>query len=104
MPKIHFSFMRSSQFSLGEGHINKFCSDSQSCVTLCNLMDYSLPDSSVHGIFRQELRSGLPFPPLEDLPDQGTEPTSLISPSLAGGIFTTSSTWEAPISKLCECN
>ena len=24
----------------------------QSCPTLCNLMDYSLPGSSVHGIFQ----------------------------------------------------
>ena len=29
------------------------------------------------------------------LPDPGMEPTSLVSPSLAGGFFTTSTTWEA---------
>ena len=40
--------------------------------------------------------SGLPSPPPKDLPDPGTEPTSLLSPALAGGFFTTSSTWEAP--------
>ena len=40
--------------------------------------------------------SGLPFPPSEDLPDPGTEPSSLLSPALAGGFFTTTSTWEAP--------
>ena len=28
------------------------------------------------GFFRQEYWSGLPFPPLGDLPDQGIEPTS----------------------------
>ena len=34
---------------------------------------------------RQEYWSGLPCPPLEDLPDPGTE---LASPALAGGFFT----------------
>ena len=34
------------------------------CPTLCDLMNYSLPGSSVHGISRQEYWSGLPFPPL----------------------------------------
>ena len=29
------------------------------------------------------------------LPDSGIEPTSLMSPALAGGFFTTSNTWEA---------
>ena len=31
-----------------------------------------------------------------DLPDPGIEPTSLVSPTLAGGSFTTNATWEAP--------
>ena len=30
-----------------------------------------------------------------DLANPGMEPTSLISPALAGGFFTTSTTWEA---------
>ena len=41
---------------------------SQSCWTLC------LPDSSVHGFLRQEYRSGLSFPPPEDLFNPGIEP------------------------------
>ena len=48
---------------------------------------------------RQEYWSGLPFPSLEDLPDPGIEPTSLLcllSPALAGGFLTTSTAWEAP--------
>ena len=44
---------------------------------------------------RQEYWSGLPFPPPGDLPDPGIEPTSLASPALADGLFTTSATWEA---------
>ena len=44
---------------------------------------------------RQELWSGLPFPPPGDLPSPGIEPASLKSPALAGGFLTTSTTWEA---------
>ena len=48
------------------------------------------------GFFRQEFWSGLPCPPPGDLPDAGIKPASLMSPTLAGGSFTTSTTWEAP--------
>ena len=48
------------------------------------------------GFSRQEYRSRLPRLPPGDLPDPGIEPTSLISPALARGFFTTSTTWEAP--------
>ena len=44
---------------------------------------------------RQEYWSGLPFLSPGDLPDPGIEPVSLTSPALAGGFFTTSTTWEA---------
>ena len=43
----------------------------------------------------QEYWSRLPCPPPGDLPDSGIQPTSLMSPALAGRLFTTSSTWEA---------
>ena len=39
--------------------------------------------------FRQEYWSGLPFSPLEDLPDPRIEPNSLVSPALAGRLFAT---------------
>ena len=41
------------------------------------------------GFSRQEYWSELPFPPPEDLPKPGIKPTSLASPALAGGFFTT---------------
>ena len=44
---------------------------------------------------RQEYWSGLPFSPPGELPDPGVEPMLLVSPVLAGGFFTTSTTWEA---------
>ena len=44
---------------------------------------------------RQEYWSGVPFPTPGDLPDPRIEPTSLASPTLAGGYFTSSANWEA---------
>ena len=43
----------------------------QSCPTLCNPMDCSLPGSSVHGISQQEYWNELLFPSSGDLPDPG---------------------------------
>ena len=37
----------------------------------------------------------MPCPPPGDIPNSGIEPASLRSPALAGGFFTTSTTWEA---------
>ena len=55
----------------------------QSCASLCDPVDPQAP---------------LPSP--GDLPDPGIEPGSLMSPALAGKFFTTSATWEAPLSSL----
>ena len=49
------------------------------------------------GFSREEYWSGLPCPPPGDLPDPGIEAASLMCPALAGRIFTTSATWEAPL-------
>ena len=57
-------------------------------------MDHSLPDSSVHGIPQARILE-LPCP-LGNLPNPGIEPTSLTSPTLADGFFTTCTTWEVP--------
>ena len=58
-------------------------------------MDWSLLGSSVSEILQQEHWSGLPRAPPGDLPNPGIEPVSVRSPALAGGFFTTSTTWEA---------
>ena len=47
------------------------------------------------GFLRQEYWNELPCPPPGDLSDPGIEPVSLVSPTLTGGFFTTSTTWEA---------
>ena len=49
------------------------------------------------GFSSQEYWSGLLFLSLEDLPDPGIEPVSLMSLALAGRFFTTSTIWEAQI-------
>ena len=46
------------------------------------------------GFPRQVYQSGLTFPSPGALPDPGIKPTSLVSPTLAGGFFTNCTTWE----------
>ena len=48
----------------------------QSCVTLCDPKDCSLPGYSVLGISTQECWSGLTFPSPGDLPYPGIKPVS----------------------------
>ena len=68
----------------------------QSCPTFVTLWTGSIghPPGSM-GFSKQEYWTGLPCCPPEDLPNPGIEPTSLTSPALAGGLFSTSATWEA---------
>ena len=40
------------------------------------------------GFFEQEDKSGLPFPPPEELSNPGIKPESPVSSALAGGFFT----------------
>ena len=63
------------------------CMRAQSCPTLGDPIDYGLPGSSVHGIFQAGILEWVRFPTAGDLPDTGIEPTSLESPTLAGGFF-----------------
>ena len=63
-----------------------------SSPTFCSSIVHQAPLSM--GFSSQE-RSGLPSPPLGDLPDPGIKPVPLKSPALAGRFLTTSSTWEA---------
>ena len=67
----------------------------QSYPTLCNSVNYSPQASLSIGFSRQEYCSESSCRPLRDLPNPGIKPTSLLSPALASGFFTTSATWEA---------
>ena len=49
------------------------------------------------GFSRQEYRIGVLFPPPGDFPNPGIQPASLLSLTLVGECFTSSTTWEAPI-------
>ena len=56
------------------------CLVTQSCLTLCEPIDCSLPGSSDHGIFQARIWNVLPFPPTpEDLPDPGNGYASPVS-------------------------
>ena len=48
----------------------------QSCPTLCEPTDSSLPGSAVHWIFQAQYWSGLSFPSPVDLPNPGIKPGS----------------------------
>ena len=64
----------------------------QLCLTLCDPMDCSPPDSTVCGILQARILEWIAMPPPGDLPDPGMEPMSLAS---AGRFSTSSATWEA---------
>ena len=100
VPSFHWPPPRTATLHQG------MCAKSlQSCPTLCNPMDCSLPGSSVHGILQARILQGVACPPPGDLPDPGIEPVSLPSPALAAGFFTINATWEAsPAMLLCSRN
>ena len=66
----------------------------QSCPTLCDPIDCSLPGSSVLGTLQARVLEwvALPFSRVSNL---GIEPESLMSSAFSGRFFTTSTTWEA---------
>ena len=72
------------------------CLGVQLCPTLCSPTDYGPPGSSVHGIFQAKILEWLPLPTPGHLSNPGIEPVFLSSPGLAGRLFTTTATQEAP--------
>jgi len=58
-------------------------------------MDCSPPGSSVCGILLARILEWVVKPSSRDLPNPGNECTSLMSPVMAGKLFTNSATWEA---------
>ena len=79
------------QLSLGYVSVLSFFSGVRLIVTL-----WLQPASLLfHGIIPGQMLKWVACPPLGDLPNPGIEPVSLMSLALAGGFFTTISTWEA---------
>ena len=70
------------------------CSVTQSCPIFVTPWTVARQAPLTMGFPKQEYCSGLPFPSPGDLPDPGIELTSLTSPALTSGFFTTSFTQE----------
>ena len=69
------------------------CIHVQSCLTLCDLMDCSLPCFSVHEIFQPRILEWVTISSSREFSRARITPGF---PALAGGFFTTCTTQEAP--------
>ena len=67
-----------------------------SCVRLSTPWTVACQAPLPVGFSGQEYWSGVPCPPPGDLPDPGIEPVSLMTPTLAGGLFTISAPGKPP--------
>ena len=68
-----------------ENNINNFAQQLQSCPTLCNPMNFSLPGSSVHGTFSERILEWVALPSSRGS-SQPREQTCISC--IAGGFFT----------------
>ena len=68
-----------------ENNINNFAQQLQSCPTLCNPMNFSLPGSSVHGTFSETILEWVALPSSRGS-SQPREQTCISC--IAGGFFT----------------
>ena len=89
---------------------NKYLSSPHVCVCaqlLSWVQLFATPPTVTHQVplslkfFREKYLSKLIFPPPGDLPNPGIKSASLVSSALAGGFFTTSTTYGAHT--LCVC-
>ena len=106
---LHFQFARLWPLSVVLQLLSLLCVSACVCVYVCTRAQslscewflvtpwvYSLPGSSVHEDSPGKGTGvGLPFPTPGNFPNSGIKPTSLVSPELAGGFFTTVPPWEA---------
>jgi len=72
------------------------CSVTQSCLTLCNPMNYSQSGSSAHGIFQARILKSVAISSPKGSSQPRDQTASPASPALAGGFFTPE-TWEVLI-------
>ena len=80
----------SKRLSLGYSPLCVRVKSLLSCLTVCDPMDCIAHQAPLSmGFSKQEYWSGLSCPPPGHLPHPGIEPTSLMSPALAGRLFTT---------------
>ena len=75
----------------------------QSCPTLCDPIDCSLPGCSVHGILQARILEWVAVPSSRGSSWPRDQAVSLTSQALAGGFFTASATWEDPHLNMPMC-
>ena len=82
-----------------ERHQGSFCYSEHvcmlSCFSLYDPMDCGPPGSSVHGILQARILQWVAMPSSRDIPDPGIKTTSLMPSTVAGRLFTTSTSWGA---------
>ena len=71
-----------------------------SCPLFATLLTVACQLHCPRGLSRQEYWSGFPCPPPGDRSHPGIKPASLKFPTLAGGFFIISATWEVPICRV----
>ena len=86
-PFVETVFQCLNRMMLSRVSLGVLCA--QSCLTLCNRMDCSLPGSSICGILQVRILEQVVIPKPGHLPNPGIKHMSLASPTLAGRFFTT---------------
>ena len=70
------------------------CVCPQSCLSLCDPTDCSLPGSSVHGVLQARILERIAISFFRGSSNQGIELPSSVSSALAGRFFTTEPPWD----------
>ena len=79
-----------------------FCLAIESCLTLW--LPHGLQSAKLLYLWDFPYWNGLPFPSAGNLPNPGIEATSLVSPALAGGFFTTAPPVKPEFQAISELN
>ena len=73
----------------------------QSCPTLCDAIDHSLPSSSVYGILQARILEWIAIPCSRDFPDSGIKGASPVAPVLQAD-SSTAEPWGSPTTSIIE--
>ena len=68
--------------------VRKWSEVAQSCLTLCNHMDFSLPGSSIHGISQARILEWIAISFSRDLSNPGIKPNQICLVPCIAGFFT----------------
>ena len=69
------------------------CLVAQSCPTVCDPSDYSLPGSSVHRVFQARILEWVAISSSGDILNPGIKPVLLLSPALLVDFLPTKPSW-----------